>query len=174
MCSIFFPDSHYFIYMTFSIESYEEAIWGREWCWYMQFDPIFPIQLVQRKTILLEEHELSLCFPWGTRLHFLGEISQIIVQFYPIFLVKLQKRRRRKRVETNLPRRRGIGAWWLSLGTCKRAWNSLGNMSLLQAMKEHGETMFVHDNLGPFVSGNYVSTRNLSLFALGNQVSLRI
>jgi hypothetical protein len=60
------------------------------------------------------------------------------------------------------------------LGTCKRAWNSLGNMSLLQAMKEHGETMFVHDNLGPFVSGNYVSTRNLSLFALGNQVSLRI
>jgi hypothetical protein len=50
----------------------------------------------------------------------------------------------------------------------------LGNMILLQAMKEHAETMFVHDNLGPFVSENYVSTRNLSLFALGNHVSLRI
>ncbi len=92
---------------------------------------------------------------------------------WPHFLGQVAKKRR-KRVETNLPRRRGIGAWWLSLGTCKRAWNSLGNMILLQAMKERGETMFVHDNLGPFVSGNYVSTRNLSLFALGNQVSLRI
>jgi len=62
-----------------------------------------------KKTILLEEHELILCFPWGTWLHFLGENSQLIVQFGPIFLVKLQQKRR-NRVETNLPRRRGIGA----------------------------------------------------------------
>jgi hypothetical protein len=62
-----------------------------------------------KKTILLDEHELSLCFPWGTWLHFLGESSKIIVQFGPIFLVKLPKKRR-KTVETNLPRRREIGA----------------------------------------------------------------
>ncbi len=37
---LFFSDGHYFIRMTFSIESYEEAVWGREWCWYMQFDPL--------------------------------------------------------------------------------------------------------------------------------------
>ncbi len=101
-----------------------------------------------RKTILLEEHELILCFPWGTWLHFLGENSQLIVQFGPIFLVKLQQKRR-NRVETNLPRRRGIGAWWLSLGTCKRAWNSLGNMIYFKQWRNMGKpclfmTTWVH------------------------------
>jgi hypothetical protein len=59
-------------------------------------------------------------------------------------------------------------------GNLQTSLKFLGEHDLLQAMKEHGETMSVHDNLGPFVLGNYVSTRNLSLFALGNQVSLRI
>jgi hypothetical protein len=45
----FFSNSHYLIHMTFSIESYEEAIWGREWCWYMQFDPIFQANLFKEK-----------------------------------------------------------------------------------------------------------------------------
>jgi hypothetical protein len=35
--------------MTSSIESYEEAIWGRQWCWYMQFDLTFQANLFKEK-----------------------------------------------------------------------------------------------------------------------------
>jgi hypothetical protein len=38
--------------MTFSIESYEEAIWGRECCWYMQFDPTFQANLFKENNSL--------------------------------------------------------------------------------------------------------------------------
>jgi len=110
-----FLDSHYFIRMISWDESFKDIIWR------VVSSNLVPLLKpnCSKKNNSSREQESSLCFHWGTLVPFLGESSQIFVQFGPTSLAKLPHEKRK--------------GGWSKFSEQKENWSpmfSLGNLQI--------------------------------------------
>jgi len=152
----FFPNSYLDDFLKWKLQKshpgYKMVLGHATW-------PHFSSQVVQEQITHQGECKLSLSFSKRTWLYFVEESSQgkalIIVQFGS--LCRPSCLNKENRFEASCQGRRSIGAQCLPWGTCKWAQEFFKEPWFAPSNKEHGETTFFHENLGPLALSSHVS-----------------